>query len=80
MIASQLATQTHISDQCVASNYKEVIALISAWLLVTGEEDYEQVLKMKQGYSLREVIAGRALCPFLRILGSMKARRGAADR
>lgn len=71
MIASQLATQTHVSDQCVALNYKEVIALISAWLLVTGEEDYEQLLKIKQGYSLQEVIAGRALCHLLQILGSM---------
>ena len=71
MIASQLATQTHISDQRVALNYKEAIALISAWLLVAGEADYEQVLEIKQGYSMQEVIAGRALCHSLRILESV---------
>lgn len=51
VIAAQLATQTHVSDQCGALNSKKVIALISAWLLVMGEAAYEQVLEIKQGYS-----------------------------
>lgn len=71
MIASQLATQTHISDQRVALNYKEAVALVSAWLLVTGEADYEHVLEIKQGYSMQELRAGRALCRLLWILESV---------